>query len=187
MLAGTGSGGTHSAPYWSSDLRDQTQWHRITVATGAPACTRHEPQHRGNHDFGLCLSPNDQASRKYGEVVTAYMASLLPRLVREDCYFAHIEPWLDPEDLDDLWHFEGPPVTQSQRDRIFDAVPNRLMFAGHYHTWMLVRQDGVSDWDGRSPVRLSEDRFFVIINALCEGSYAVLDTSSNLLTPFNDA
>ncbi len=96
-----------------------------------------------------------------------------------------MEPWLDPNNVVDLWYFDGPPDSTEKRDRIFQAGPHRLMFGGHYHLWLLVNPQGLCDWQGDVPVSLSEGRYFTVIGALCEGRSAVLDTETSLLTPFN--
>lgn len=140
----------------------------------------------GNHDYGLSFEPDDDTRAKYGEITIGYMTSLRPRLVVENCHFSHVEPWLNPEDVSDLWYFEGPPDEHGKLNRIFDAVPNRLMFAGHYHKWLLVSPDGIQDWIGQTSVRLNDGRYFVVIGALCEGRYAILDTETGELTPFNE-
>ncbi len=139
----------------------------------------------GNHDFGLCINPAPDMRKKHGDVVIEYMTSLQPRIEVAGCYFAHVEPWLNPEELMDLWFFDGPPNDSSRLERIFNAVPNRLMFGGHYHRWLLVSPGGISEWDGECPISLTPGRFFVVIGALCEGSYAILDTDSSELVPFN--
>jgi len=60
------------------------------------------------------------------------------------------------------------------------------MFAGHYHKWLLVTPDGMSDWHGESPIQLQPDqRYFITIAALCDGDYAMFDTDSGELTPFS--
>lgn len=141
----------------------------------------------GNHDFGLCVQPSDEARLRYGDAVIRYMGTLQPRLVFEDCSFTHVEPWLDPEDVADLWHFEGPPTEPKQLDRIFAAVSTRVSFAGHYHEWMLITPTGIQDWDGRTPVQLDEGRYFVVLGALCEGHYAIFDTETYHLTPYSEA
>ena len=140
----------------------------------------------GNHDYGLCFEPDDDTRAKYGEVTMSYMTSLRPRLVVEDCHFSHVEPWLNPEEIAELWYFDGPPDEHGKLTRIFEAVPNRLMFAGHYHKWLLVRPDGIRDWDGESHVILNDGRYFIVIGALCEGRFAILDTETAELTPFNE-
>ncbi|QDT48942.1 hypothetical protein Pan258_29890 [Symmachiella dynata] len=112
------------------------------------------------------------------------MTSLCPRLDIGDCHFTHIEPWLNPEDVADLWYFEGPPNEHGQLDRIFDAVPNRLMFAGHYHMWLVATPNGITDWCGEGPISLADGRFFVVVGALSEGHYATLNINTSEFVPF---
>ena len=140
----------------------------------------------GNHDFGLCVEPKDEFRTKYGHIVIRFMTSLKPRLDVAGCHFTHVEPWLNPEDVMDLWYFEGPPNEPHKLDRIFNAVPNRLMFGGHYHSWLIVTPDGITDWNGHCPIHLTEGRFFVVVGAICEGQYATFDTESSELVPFNE-
>lgn len=140
----------------------------------------------GNHDFGLCVDPNEEFRTKYGNDVVDFMTSLKPRLDVAECHFTHVEPWLDPEDVTDLWYFEGPPDEPSKLDRIFKAVPNRIMFGGHYHSWLMATPDGIEDWSGEQRINLTEGRFFVVIGAICEGRYAIFDTKSSELVPFNE-
>ena len=49
-----------------------------------------------------------------------------------------------------------------------------------------MKPDGISEWSGDRPVRLDSGRFFVVIGALCQGRYAVLNTESWELVPFNE-
>jgi hypothetical protein len=116
------------------------------------------------------------------------MTSLRPRLEVEGCYFTHVEPWLDPEEITDLWYFDGPPDEHFKLERIFNAVPNRVMFAGHFHQWLLATPKGIAAWNGRGPIRLLEgERYFVVVGALCEGQFAVFDTETAVLMPFDEA
>jgi len=141
----------------------------------------------GNHDYGLCVDPDDEIREKYPASVIDYMTSLRPRLDVAGCHFTHVEPWLNPEEVSDLWYFEGPPDEQGKLERIFDSVPNRVMFAGHFHRWLLATPNEISNWHGEGPIRLlSEQRYFVVIGALCEGRYAVFDTDTTVLLPFNE-
>jgi hypothetical protein len=57
------------------------------------------------------------------------------------------------------------------------------MFAGHYHRWLLARPDGIADWHGECPIRLSNDRYFVVVDSLLEGRFAILDTGTSELVP----
>ena len=87
----------------------------------------------------------------------------------------------------DLWFFEGPPASDGRLDRIFNAVPNRLIFAGHYHRWLLATPNGIAEWKGECPIRLTNGRYFVVVSALFKGQYAILDTDTSDLMPFNEA
>ena len=52
---------------------------------------------------------------------------------------------------------------------------------------MLATAEGLTPWQGERPIRLVPDqRYFVVVGALCEGSYAVFDTDSSVLLPFNE-
>lgn len=140
----------------------------------------------GNHDFGLCVDPEPETRARYGAAVLEFMTSLRPRLDVEGCHFSHVEPWLNPEELMDLWYYEGPPDEHGKLARIFDAVPHRLMFAGHYHKWLLATPQRINEWNGEGPVRLNVGRYFVVVGALCAGRYATFDTATSELVPFEE-
>lgn len=140
----------------------------------------------GNHDYGMCAEPTEEMRAKYPATVIDFMTSLQPRLDLGDCHFTHVEPWLNPCDVADLWYFEGPPDEHGRLDRIFNAVPNRIMFAGHFHKWLLATPNGINDWTGNCSVNLANGRFFVLIGAVCDGCYAVFDTEMSILVPFNE-
>jgi predicted phosphodiesterase len=109
----------------------------------------------GNHDFGLCRdNPRPEDRRRFGARVLDFMGRLQPRLEVEGCLFTHVEPWLDPETVEDLWYFDGPPETPEQVARIFAAARNRVMFTGHYHRWLLVTPEGIQSWAGDRPIVL---------------------------------
>jgi predicted phosphodiesterase len=139
----------------------------------------------GNHDFGLCYEPSDTIRTKYPDSVIAYMTSLKPRLDVGGCHFTHVEPWLDPEKFADLWYFDGLPDEHHKLSRIFESAPNRILFAGHFHRWLVASPDGILDWRGLEPVRLNGGRYYVVINALCDGACAIFDTETSELVPYN--
>jgi hypothetical protein len=116
--------------------------------------------------------------------VLDFMVSLRPRLEVGGCHFTHVEPWLDPEDVADLWYYEGPPENDQQLERIFRAVSNRVAFCGHMHRWLVATPAGVVGWDQRSPVSLQGSRYFVIVPALYDGHLATYDTETTELVPF---
>jgi hypothetical protein len=140
----------------------------------------------GNHDFGLCrdnVEPEDL--EQYGDRVLDFMGRLEPRLELEGCLFAHVEPWLDPEKLEDLWFYDGPPETTEKAARSFAAVPNRLIFVGHFHHWLVASPEGLQPWAADRPIVLdAAHRYLVAIHAVCAGWCALFDTGTNELTPF---
>lgn len=140
----------------------------------------------GNHDFGWCGQSSKEHPLAHGETVRRFMSSLHPQLEIADCDFAHVEPWLNPEVIEDLWFFEGPPENQDRLDRIFNAVSSRVVFAGHLHRWMLATPKGVTEWSGTEPVDLRPgERLFVTVGAVCDGRFATFDTSEHQLRPFD--
>ena len=50
----------------------------------------------------------------------------------------------------------------------------------------MPRPDGVTEWHGECPVRLDNGRYFVVVDALLEGRYAIFDTETSELVPFNE-
>jgi hypothetical protein len=142
----------------------------------------------GNHDFGLCRDnarPEDW--ERYGERALAFMRSLQPRLEIDGCLFSHVEPWLDPEKIEDLWYFDGPPENPHQIARSFAAVGHRLIFVGHYHRWLVATLGGVQPWIGDRPIVLeSAKRYLIAVHAVCDGRCALFDTGTNELVPFNN-
>jgi len=137
----------------------------------------------GNHDFGLCIDPGPESRQRYSVETLQFMGALRPRLSDWGCHFSHVEPWLDPEKLEDLWFFEGPPSQHGRLDRIFEAVPEQVLFAGHYHEWILARPQQIETWCGQTPIRLEGSRYFVVVGALCEGDFATFDTETRELVP----
>lgn len=138
----------------------------------------------GNHDFGLCGDPDPVIAGRYGPRVREHMAGYRSRLQIGECEFSHVEPWLDPTSLEDLWYFDGFPRSPEHFQRIFAAVRCRWTFAGHYHCWLATTPAGLIDWQGERPLRLDGPTlYFCVIDAACHGSAAVFDTATAELTP----
>jgi hypothetical protein len=138
----------------------------------------------GNHDFGLCQPADEEMRRRYSPDVLDYMATLTGRLSLDDCLFSHVEPWLDPNDVLQLWYFEDRPTTAEQLARCFNASAQRVLFSGHRHEWFLAAPDGPTAWDGRSPIRLAPPgRYLVVLHAVMRGRCAVYDTATGDLVP----
>jgi predicted phosphodiesterase len=141
----------------------------------------------GNHDVGLCFDPGDDVCERYGAAVLDFMGRLQPHLEIDGCLFTHVEPWLDPHSVEDLWHFHGPPDSREKLARSFAAVAHRVLFVGHLHRWLLGTPDGLLPWRGEGPVSLDgESRYLVVVHAVWEGRCALFDTKTGDLTPFGE-
>jgi hypothetical protein len=141
----------------------------------------------GNHDFGLCVDPTEEVRQRFSPSAIEFMGRLQPRLEIDDCIFTHVEPWLDPHKIEDLWYFDGPPDTPEKLARSFAAVPNRIVFLGHFHRWLLGSPTGVNDWQGKAPVKLDhDDQYLVVVHAVWAGRCAMFDTKTHDLIPFGE-
>src|SRR5262245_44151516 len=85
----------------------------------------------GNHDLGLCGNVEDGLRDRFAPVVLRYMGTLRPALTCAECHLTHVEPWLDANDIYQLWYFGGLPDTPEKLAKSFAAVPQRLLFSGH--------------------------------------------------------
>jgi predicted phosphodiesterase len=138
----------------------------------------------GNHDHGLCRDVSDAAKEKFPAETLAYMATMRPRLEIEGCHFAHVEPWLNPELIEDLWCFDGRPEDDDRYPKSFAAIPQRVAFMGHSHRWLAVTESGRFEWDGSTPLHFeSGTRYLVVVAPLFDGAFAILDTERWVLDP----
>src|SRR5437867_4065298 len=66
----------------------------------------------------------------------------------------------------------------------FAAFPHRRMFVGHFHRWLAVTPDGPLSWSGDRPITFDPDqRYLVVVAAVCDGWCAIYDTENDVLTP----
>jgi hypothetical protein len=141
----------------------------------------------GNHDVGLCFEPGEEVRQRYSTAVLDFMGRLQPRLEIDGCLFTHVEPWLDPHKVEDLWYFDGPPDSPEKLARSFAAAPHRVMFMGHLHRWLLGTPEGVMAWQGDRQLRLDcTNRYLVVVHAVWDGKCALFDTKAGDLTPFGE-
>jgi len=113
-----------------------------------------------------------------------YMSTMQSQLVMEDCRFSHVEPWLDARKVEDLWYFEGPPDTPDKAARSFAAVPERYLFVGHFHRWLVMTPTEKVDWVGQGPLLLKgAERYLAAIAPVVSGWCAIFDTQESQLTP----
>src|SRR5262249_19917316 len=142
----------------------------------------------GNHDVGLCLDVPEQVRREPPPQVLAYMAGLLAQLGVAGCRFSHVEPWLDARRVEDLWYFDGPPDTPEKAARSFAAVPERHLFVGHFHRWLVMTPAGRVEWNGEAPLALKEEaRYLVVVAPVVSGWCAIFDTAHACLIPIRCA
>jgi predicted phosphodiesterase len=138
----------------------------------------------GNHELGLCCEPDASIRRQYAGPILDFFSSLQGRLVIEDCYFSHVQAWMDPADLEQPWYLHPAPATLEQIAQNLEAVPQRLVFMGHYHRWLAATAEGVLPWSGTEPICLAPPRrHVVVIHAVSNGWCALYNTATGLLTP----
>lgn len=142
----------------------------------------------GNHDAGLNIQVSDRIRREADPEVLKFAASLEPQLVVGQCRFSHNEPWLDARKLEELWYFPGIPVTRKQAYQSFDSVPEKYLFMGHYHCWIVIGSRGELQWDAASPLLLtSENRYLIVVAAVYDGWCSIFDTDPGVLIPIRCA
>ena len=57
----------------------------------------------GNHDVGFCNEVPKEIRQETDSRILEYMAGMKSQLVVEGCHFSHVEPWLDPHSILDLY------------------------------------------------------------------------------------
>ncbi|QDU98197.1 metallophosphoesterase family protein [Lignipirellula cremea] len=142
----------------------------------------------GNHDFGLTrLGLNDEVRSRFPAEALQYTQTLQPFLRIEDCHFSHVEPWRNPERLEDLWSYDRLPTEPASAARSFAATDARVIFLGHLHRFAAVSDQGPPlVWRGEAPLQLhAGQRYVVIIAAVCDALCAMYDTSTGWLTPID--
>jgi predicted phosphodiesterase len=138
----------------------------------------------GNHDVGLCSEVSERIRKRAAPATLEYMATLHPQMVVAGCRFSHVEPWLDANVIENLWYHEGPPDTPEKAGRSFAAVPERVLFTGHLHRWLVMTPSARIAWDGETPLELTpETRHLVVLAPVVSGWCAVYDTETSRLTP----
>jgi hypothetical protein len=136
-----------------------------------------------NHELGLCHEVSDLCQAQYGGPVLDFMQTLQPRLELHGCLFMHGLPFLDPTDPAG-YYLEGWPDEPANLARSFQASAHRVKFLGHFHRWLLATAQGCLTWVGQTPVHLdAQDRWLVVVAAVCDGWSAMFDTEDRQLTP----
>lgn len=138
----------------------------------------------GNHDIGLSHNTSHAIGEMADPSLLEFTRTLSPQLVLDNCRFSHVEPWLDPTNVWDLWHFNGAPTTIELANRSFTAVEEQFLFVGHYHCWAVTSEHEPIDWDGTEAISLPiNGRYLVLVAPVVHGWSAVFNTTTAELTP----
>jgi len=138
----------------------------------------------GNHDVGLSHDIPEKVRKIADPALLEFTVTLQPQLVIDNCRFSHVEPWLNPEVVKELWHYNGQQGTTEMAARSFSGVPDQFIFVGHYHCWVAMDLDGPLDWDGTEKISFPRDqRYFVITAPVFRGWSAVFDSETAELYP----
>ena len=138
----------------------------------------------GNHDLGLSVAPDEQTYRRYGTQIVDFFAGLRPRYEIDDCLFTHSQAWMDPADIEQPWYLHPIPATDKLLAQNFAATDQRVMFQGHYHRWLAAVPAGPLSWQGGSSLKLDmNQRYLIVVHAVCDGWSAVYDTERAFLQP----
>ena len=91
---------------------------------------------------------------------------------------------MDATRVENLWYFDGVPDTPEKVNRSLSAVPERFLFVGHFHRWLVMTPAGAVPWNGEGPLELREAaRYLVAVAPVVSGWCAVFDIRSYMLTP----
>ncbi len=137
----------------------------------------------GNHDLGLCLEPEKWANSQFHPSVVDFCGRLAPRYEMGDLLFSHTFPSQDP--ADPVAYYLGPnPDSLAAFGECFALFPHRVIFIGHFHRWLLVTPEGPIEWNGQHSMEFDPTRrYFVIVDTVMNGSAAIFDDATSVLTP----
>lgn len=139
----------------------------------------------GNHDLGLCHEPDERFKKRYAGPVFDFMQNLHPRLELEGCLFTHGLPYYDATDPVVYYLGERPETTEGLA-MSFAAASQPVLFVGHFHRWLVASPRSRLAWCGTEPIRLRlDERYLVVVAAVCDGWCAVFDTDSREMAPFH--
>jgi predicted MPP superfamily phosphohydrolase len=143
----------------------------------------------GNHDFGVCRDSSQRTENLFGPDGCGFVRAVQPFLELDGCFFSHKEASVDPYDVLQLWSEEEEPLELMPRAQAgLSATPHKRQFVGHYHCWWAATDTGRIDWVGSRTLVLEADkRYFVVIAPVFQGWCAILDTTSQVLSPLRCA
>lgn len=144
----------------------------------------------GNHDFIFCRATPKKYFKRYPASVFECLKQVGPALIHRDTnmgdlHFSHRERYVDPYDMLALWDLTGEKIDNLKRaQRALTSSNHAVQFVGHYHAWMAFNCHGQINWSGQQPLQLEiDDRYFIVVAAVCGGWCAVLDDEQRVLIP----
>ena len=138
----------------------------------------------GNHDIGLCHEVSEKIAANVDAQTLAYMTKMRPFVSMHDCRFSHVEPWLDAMNYENLWYFEEMPNTPEMAARSFEAVPEHMLFVGHFHRWLIMTPSGNIDWSADAPLDLDpKTRHLILVAPVVSGWCVIYDQAESRLIP----
>jgi len=138
----------------------------------------------GNHDLGLCGEVHPSVRDKFSGPTLDYFAQLRPSVILEGNRFQHIDPHLDPEQLEDLWRF---PTTAERIAGLANCSHARV-FVGHLHGWGIFTPERQMPWDGECAFRYQvNERYLTVVHAVLHRWCAVFDSDCDMLEPIRVA
>jgi predicted phosphodiesterase len=136
-----------------------------------------------NHDLGLCHEPEESVQQRYAGPILDFMRTLRPRLEVAGCLFTHGLPCWDETDPE-VYYLGDRPDTKEGQASSFEVSHDATVFVGHFHCWLAATLQGRLDWDCNSPlILLPDQRYLIVVAAVCDGWCAVFDTDSRTLMP----
>jgi len=139
----------------------------------------------GNHDLGLAHNPSDHFANRYGTSIIEFFSTLKSQFEIGDILVTHGLPTWDATDPT-AYYLGKPPWTNGSLTSEFQQVTHRIILVGHFHRWFASTLRHPIAWRGKTVLSFSSlERYFVIVGALFQGSFAILDTDADSLTPFS--
>ena len=134
----------------------------------------------GNHDFGLCGVLHPSVRDRYSTAVLEYFATLQPSVTLDGVRFQHIDPHLDPRQIEHLWQFSSA----TERIEGFARCSEARVFVGHLHAWEIYTPEARIPWNGEGTFSYHpEQRYLTVVHAVVDGWCAVYDSEADVIEP----
>jgi hypothetical protein len=140
----------------------------------------------GNHDVAFCQDLTPKTLARYPSIVCEFLTKMQAEIVIDGFTFRHREPLIDATNALDLWSFPEEPGMPILSQQSLAKFPEGRFLMGHNHHWFAANQNGPVAWIGDEPLTLAPTSgWFVVLRAVFQGSCAIFDTTTHVLTPIN--